>query len=394
MSTVRLPHIVLIVFAAIHLAPLHASADDYWRRSELAYCVYDVGSLPNSGYGSSAVAINNRNQIVGWSSTSEGIRSFIWDRRNGMRDLGVLSGNDSTLAYDINDQGTVVGASYQTVPPYGGSSFAWNQRKQLYALDIPFLDGSKHFATGINNRGQIVGGGGGSAAHPLIHAYLLDTDGDATDLGAFPGEGEMSSATEINDAGVVVGSSTLGFQSTAFIWTRNKGMRVLATLPDGWHAYSANDINNRGQVGGSLESAAGFDAYLWSRSEGLEAFGWAPYGGGGIFSINDAGQAVGSSGATGNPGAGGFIWDRHNGFRDLNDLRDPSSPLDTDVVIGYGYGINEAGWIAATGYSNEFARSHALVLVPMYLKSGDSKGGTAERDRHCPSDILRDQEER
>ena len=45
---------------------------------------------------------------------------------------------------------------------------------------------------------------------------------------------------------------------------------------------------------------------------------------------------------------------------DLNDLLAPGSGW----VIREAYGINDLGWIAATGYSAALGKTHALLLVP------------------------------
>ena len=72
-----------------------------------------LGTLGNSG--STALAVNNRGQVVGNSFFPSGERSgrdwvhaFLWDQAGGMRDLGTLGGQAST-AYGITDSGRVFG---------------------------------------------------------------------------------------------------------------------------------------------------------------------------------------------------------------------------------------------------------------------------------------------
>lgn len=378
-----LSHPVAIGIAIAYLlAPIDAFANERRSQRELSYCVYDIGSLTTPNFGSGTRAINNANQIVGWTSpvSDTGIvRSFIWDPRHGMRDLGTIPGHDVTVASDINDRGTVVGVSFLSLPPFGQRSFAWNSRNQIYELEIPLFPGANNAANGINNKGQVVGSVEGS-----FHGYLLNPNGEAIDLGMLPGSDAMGSPSDVNDAGVVVGgSATSEVDSNAFIWTRSGGLRLLTPLPDGWIATGASDINNRGQVVGPLQTPVGPDVYLWSRSEGLEALGFGRNGN--FASINDAGQAVGSFLAPEMPGgSAGFLWDRINGFRDLNELRDVSSPVGSEIAIAFGSGINDAGWIAAIGQNQDLTEQYALVLVPRHFKTGRLGAGHAKPDRGCP----------
>ena len=359
------------------LVPIDAFANEQLRHRELTYCVYHIGSLVTPNFGSGTRAINNANQVIGWTSPVSDtgiIRSFIWDPRHGMRDLGTIPGHDVTVADDINDRGTVVGVSYQSLPPYEQRSFAWDSRSQIHELEIPLFPDANNAATGINNKGQISGTIDGS-----FHGYVLNPNGEAIDLGMLPGSASMGGPSDINDAGVVVGgSATSEVDSNAFIWSRREGLRLLTTLPDGWIATWASAINNRGQVVGPLQTPAGPDVYLWSRSDGLQALGLGRLGD--FSNINDAGQAVGSFLAPEMPGgSAGFLWDRINGFRDLNELRDVSSPIGSEIAIALGSGINDAGWIAAIGQNQEFTEHYALVLVPRRRGPDHAKS-----DRGCP----------
>jgi hypothetical protein len=139
---------------------------------------------------------------------------------------------------------------------------------------------------------------------PEIHAVLW-RNGNISDLGTLPQGGYESEANSVNSRGQVVGATTnlvpdansmvqanfvlwnlaYPYQSRAFIWDQDKGMRDLGTLGSGSDA-EATIINERGQVMGH--------SYTDS----------APGGCGGGYALT----------------TGSFIWDEENGMKDIGSL--------------------------------------------------------------------------
>ncbi|MGA6982269.1 MAG: hypothetical protein WCC95_20045 [Candidatus Sulfotelmatobacter sp.] len=156
----------------------------------------DLGTL-NDGidldYSSSANAINQQGQVVGWSTTESLISSCdadlvgcpmhaaLWTRSGVISDLGTLPGDELSMATNINFFGQVIGNSGNTLAEQGwggnggsgfegnggsvaviGRAFVWSQCNGMQDLNTLIPSGSGwvlNSVSGINNWGQIVGTG-------------------------------------------------------------------------------------------------------------------------------------------------------------------------------------------------------------------------------------------
>ena len=94
-------------------------------------------------------AMNDKGQIAGYSKTASGkSHLFLWDKENGIRDLGPCIGNASLnnagqIATNFRDPNGVICAFF--LDPNTGKTI------------LPTLGGKKAVAYEINNQGQIVG---------------------------------------------------------------------------------------------------------------------------------------------------------------------------------------------------------------------------------------------
>jgi probable HAF family extracellular repeat protein len=292
--------------------------------------VIDLGTL--GGPNSSVVwpSLNNAGTIAGiaeteamdplgesWSCaaffpsvTHHVCRGFV--RIDGaMHALPTLGGTHG-FAAGINSEGQVVGWSETTVhdPTCSAPQVLQFRATQWDALtlaptELPPLRGdSTSAATGVNERGQVIGISGDCGvavgAFSARHAVLWD-HGTVTDLGNFGGQA-WNTPMAINAAGNVVGFSDLAGDSDgnsrehAFVWTRKDGMRDLGTLP-GDLTSEASGINGRGQIVGLSCGEGVCRAVLWQNGATIPLDSLANLAPGDQLQtaqdINDAGQITG-----------------------------------------------------------------------------------------------------
>jgi probable HAF family extracellular repeat protein len=184
--------------------------------TSFSYVVTDLGIL--NGYTSSSPSeLNDAAQVVGSALKSKAdSRAFLWV--NGtMKDLGTLGGSDS-YASGINNKGQIVGRAATSSGTYTYHAFLWTNGTMK---DLGTLGGSDSYAYGINNKGQVVGSARTSSGAYTAHAFLW-TNGTMRDLNSLlPAKSgwELTSALDINNKGQIVGEGKFNGQTRAFLLT-------------------------------------------------------------------------------------------------------------------------------------------------------------------------------
>jgi probable HAF family extracellular repeat protein len=236
----------------------------------------DLGTLGGKNSWTNYGGINDHGEAVGFAETSvpdpDGedmcafgtkltCRPFLW-RHGHMTALPTLGGNNGQ-ASAINNHEQIVGISETTDPDPGcapskpGKIIApvmWEKGK---VRALPTVAGDPDgFVQGVNDKGQAVGASG-TCTNVQLHAILWQ-NGTALPL---PNLGRAGSdAYAINDHDQIVGFVQSPDGSTIFasLW-HNGAVRNLGTLPGDFAAF-ATGINNQGQVVGST-----FDStFSWS----------------------------------------------------------------------------------------------------------------------------------
>jgi len=154
--------------------------------------------------GATASAINSSNQVAGYyvPNGSNNTLGFIWTQAGGLQSLGAAG----TLAFAVNDAGTVVGQS----PDANGNrhAFSWTQTGGI--KDLGTLGGGQSSALGINSRGWIVGTSLTSSGTGILHGFLWTPSGGMQDFSVLAGLKQPAYSVQVNDFGVIAISTGRG----------------------------------------------------------------------------------------------------------------------------------------------------------------------------------------
>ena len=193
----------------------------------------DVFAIPGLA---TAVAINNRGQIVGDGIDPFGEpHAFLFDR-GVLTDLGALPGVSlsSSAAADINERGDVAGIAYRAGAIMRMVMWIGGAIQDLGT--VPFGEG---VVKGINERRQIVG----YSQNPSVTRGWVWQEGVFTML-PLPDGATDSFAWDINDRGDIVGVA-IGDSTHAVLWPAERRCHR-SRYPDwGWGQLGAGDQQPR-----------------------------------------------------------------------------------------------------------------------------------------------------
>ena len=174
-----------------------------------------LGSLGSDN--GQANAVNNSNVAVGHSVNASGkSRAFRYTDGGGMTDLNV---GDGSVAWDINNDGDIVGSGY--------NGYAWLRTSAGLVTSLGALGGTSSEAYAVNSSDWVVGMA--RTADNAQHAFVY-RNGTMTDLNSLLPAGTgwtLTVASDINTSGQIVGYGTYGGVRTAFLLNP-----VLTELPE------------------------------------------------------------------------------------------------------------------------------------------------------------------
>ncbi|GIG87865.1 DUF3466 family protein [Plantactinospora endophytica] len=275
-------------------------------------------------------------------------------------DLGPLGTTPGGVTYSqaaaVNGAGVAAGLATTSSRGYSFHATTWTGGvvRDLGAIDDGRYASSQ--AMDINDAGVVVGTTHVNYTDPP-HAFV-HRDGAMADLGTGYGAGSGSVAEGVNDVGVVVGRryEAQGAPYRGVVWRDGEIVEIgsLGGTAGPWGTLStATAVNNHGQVvGGAATPDGPLHGFLWQDGV-LRDLG--TLGGNSEATmandINDRGQVVGMS-QTAEGETHAFLW-QDGGMRDLGSL---------GRELSIAYGVNEPGQVVGTVQSaSDPLNDHAFV---------------------------------
>ncbi len=217
-----------------------------------------------------ASGINDRGQIVGFYTDSTGQHGFL--DTNGKFTTIDFPGASATDVTGINDRGQIVGVYIDSTGAHGfvdtNGNFTGLQSTSVAGALLPL---------GINDHGQITGlyfedrGMGGPPPHGLLAHGFLDTNGTITTIDA-PGAA-FTEASGINDRGQIVGVSGADAAATNYFLDTHgtfTNLHIPGSPPETFaQAFTdpatiapSRGINNSSEIAGTFTDSTGTHGFI------------------------------------------------------------------------------------------------------------------------------------
>lgn len=261
-SAAPAPEYTVKILNPVNNSPLEASASSINIRKDVAGnscgspegcggyrpALWPRGGAPVElklfGIDHSIYKINDRGEMIGVADTPTGLNGVYWTRKTGELLQPVGRGFRNSPS-GLNNLGVIIG-SYSG-PDGQQGPVVWFNRIPFY----PTSAGPDASFTAINDRNQIVG-----TIFNEVH-YAVRWDGFR--LKYLP-SGANAFPYDINDKGQIVGYSVNAGNTFPTLWSHGK-VSYLSSLDGDTAATAALDINNDGMIVGS----SGGKAVLWNK---------------------------------------------------------------------------------------------------------------------------------
>lgn len=204
----------------------------------------NLGGLLSTGF-VEGWDINELGTVAGTAQTAGGERAFRYLQGGSLQDLGVLAGHDESEARGINQQGDIVGTSFDG--PFS-NAVIWRSNGTVFVL--PDIPDTATTGMGINNAGFVVGSAANENGQSF--SYLWSQGGGYQTILA--SSMAFSMPYDLNELNETVGYYIGTGGNRAFVWNPVDGFRDLlenVVNPAGWsQLWEARGINESGQIVG------------------------------------------------------------------------------------------------------------------------------------------------
>jgi probable HAF family extracellular repeat protein len=326
---------------------------------------YNVSILQSLGGDSKAYALNDNGQVVGqsYNSTDSQMESVIW-QGGTVQSLGV-----DGIARGINNSGTVVGETGSaSLSQPSGYAYSWTSGGG--AVNLGTLDGAQSGAYDINEAGVITGFAWPAGAEfSTFGQGFIYQDGTMTNLGTVSSPTGYSRGHGINDSNQIAGRASEvdfgGSNKHTTYWDENQNLEQFVHES----GYStAEQINNEGTIVGAartLTDGTTFFASIWDTSGNQTFLNNNTDFASKAWSLNDDGVIVGyEQDAKSAAARRAFVVLDGMNMIDLNTLVDLSGT--GLVTLTEAYDVNANGDIVGVGITaSGEERAFILTAVPV-----------------------------
>ncbi len=237
--------LLLIIFCFISLS-LFASPK---------YKIVDL-EIPNVRNSSDATSINDKGQICGTYNNENEPRIFFWDPHTGFRDIGINARWGNPI---INNNGIIVGNSYlrnDKGANIGNSIFLWDKKNGL--SDMGWQSDKYQSLLDFNNLNHIL----------FIHQ---NEKNESSLYVCFSSLGALFSDARINDDSKIFGSKLTQNGMFLGLFDLKTGNYEDVFFFKG--SCTMRGFNNQGVAIGDLETSyQNHYGFIWSKEKGLELF--------------------------------------------------------------------------------------------------------------------------
>jgi probable HAF family extracellular repeat protein len=243
-------------FKSVSLICLYLIFDVFSPQYSFPNPKFTLSQLPDTGWHSIFVSgINDLGKVVGTLAESNISTSnrhiFIWDRIDGIVDIGSLLPYENSSGSDINNSGQIVGYEWNSFP-YQEHAFLYDETTGLIEIGTLLnMNWARSRPEKINNIGLVTGWATIGPGDSDFHAFVWTAADGLTDM--TPELQPDTTSQDCNDSGSAVGSLTVGESggySSLFVWNNFNEIKVLGQIAG--YDTLGYAINNNNQAVGCL----------------------------------------------------------------------------------------------------------------------------------------------